>query len=701
MGKDAVKEKVAKKRTIAEKEENEDVGTVVKKEEPEKKKRKTSKKDDTSTDKKKKSKKSKDEGKAKEDEMEVIQKETEEEGEETKPDEDSEGDYTWDDVAEKEKEKEEPLPEGAKPFSDFRISPTTVKLLQDRGFKCLFAIQAQTYDHIYDGKDIIGRARTGSGKTLSFVLPVVEKIFIDMAGKPRSTYGRPPKVVCLSPTRELARQIAKEFDLVAPSLKAVCVYGGAPYTPQENALKRGVDIVIGTPGRVIDMLDRNCLKLTDVKYVILDEADEMLNIGFADAVDKILASAPKPDERQTLLFSATIPPWVQGIAQKHMRPSNLITVDLVGNSKLKAALTVRHLAICCPPPVRISTMADVVKVYAGTGRTIVFANTKAEVNELAMKSSISNVCQVLHGDIAQKQREITLQGFREGRFSCLVATDVAARGLDIDDVDLVIQTQAPKDKETYIHRSGRTGRAGKSGICVTFFTRRDVRDGNLKWLESAVGAKFELIGTPQQPDLIRVATDAVEEKLEHVHDEMIKAFLPSAEKLIQEKGENEALAAALAVISGYTQPLQKRSLLSSTEGYSTVLLKNSLPIRGVGWVFMIIKKFLGDEIEGQVKDIEFCQDEHCAVAELPQALAVKLVESRGIPNGLEITIPNEIPPLKENQRAGGGGRGGGYGGGYGGGRGGRSGGYGGGRGGGRSYGGGGGYGGGRQRRCWR
>jgi len=222
------------------------------------------------------------------------------------------------------------------------------------------------------------------------VLPVVEKIFIDMAGKPRSTYGRPPKVVCLSPTRELARQIAKEFDLVAPSLKAVCVYGGAPYTPQENALKRGVDVVIGTPGRVIDMLDRNCLKLSDIKYVILDEADEMLNIGFADAVDKILASAPKPEERQTLLFSATIPPWVQGIAQKHMRPSNLITVDLVGNSKLKAALTVRHLAICCPPPVRISTMADVVKVYAGTGRTIVFANTKAEVNELAMKSSISN-----------------------------------------------------------------------------------------------------------------------------------------------------------------------------------------------------------------------------------------------------------------------------------------------------------------------
>lgn len=181
----------------------------------------------------------------------------------------------------------------------------------ERGFKCLFPIQAKTYDHIFDGKDLIGRARTGSGKTLSFVLPVIEKIYLEQKNQPRATFGRPPKVVCLSPTRELARQIAKEFDVVAPGLRSVCIYGGAPYLPQENALKRGVDVVIGTPGRVIDMLDRNCLKLGNIQYVILDEADEMLNIGFADAVDKILAAAPKPEERQTLLFSATIPPWVR------------------------------------------------------------------------------------------------------------------------------------------------------------------------------------------------------------------------------------------------------------------------------------------------------------------------------------------------------------------------------------------------------
>lgn len=200
--------------------------------------------------------------------------------------------------------------EGAAPFSQFRLSPGSLKILTERGFKYLFPIQAQTFDHIYDGKDLIGRARTGSGKTLSFVLPVVEKLYMEQKGQLRATFGRSPKVLCLSPTRELARQTAQELDVVAPSLKTVCIYGGAPYMPQENALRRGVDVVIGTPGRVIDMLERKCLKLGTVKYVILDEADEMLNIGFADAVDTILAAAPKPEERQTLLFSATIPPWV-------------------------------------------------------------------------------------------------------------------------------------------------------------------------------------------------------------------------------------------------------------------------------------------------------------------------------------------------------------------------------------------------------
>lgn len=162
-------------------------------------------------------------------------------------------------------------------------------------------------------------------------------------------------------------------------------------------------------------------------------------------------------------------------------------------------------------------------------------------------------------------------------------------------------------------------------MSVTFFTRRDVREGFLRRLEQSVGSKFELIGTPQQPDLIRVAAEAAEEKLEHVHDEMIKAFLPVAEKLIQEKGENVALAAALAVISGYTQPLQKRSLLSSMEGYSTVLLKNSLPIHGVGWVFMIIKKFLGEGAEKQAKDIELCQGKSFSFN--PSLLPARVVHS--------------------------------------------------------------------------
>jgi len=289
---------------------------------PEKKKRKIGSKkkeaNENGTDspkkQKKKSKKSKqpEENGVAKNETEMKVSSTDETAEIANEDSSAESDYTWDDVAPEKiaKEEEEPLPEGAAPFTNFRISPNTIRLLTERGFKCLFAIQAQTYDHIYDGKDLIGRARTGSGKTLSFALPVVEKLAPSSA-QPPSAWGRAPKVLCLAPTRELARQIGKEFELVAPGrLKAVCIYGGAPYLPQENALRRGVDIVIGTPGRVIDMLDRGCLKLSEVRHVILDEADEMLNIGFADAIDKILAAAPNPEERQTLLFSATVPPWV-------------------------------------------------------------------------------------------------------------------------------------------------------------------------------------------------------------------------------------------------------------------------------------------------------------------------------------------------------------------------------------------------------
>jgi len=222
-------------------------------------------------------------------------------------------------------------------ISEFRISQATQQVLRSRGYNVLFPIQANTYDHIYDGKDVIGRALTGSGKTLSFVLPVVERLQ-EQIKDARPAYGRLPSVICLSPTRELARQIAKDFDEIGKRLSTICIYGGSPYGPQEGALRRGVDVVVGTPGRVMDHIQRGTLRLSEVKYVILDEADEMLNIGFKDDVDEILSGAPEPGKRQTLLFSATIPPWVQSIANQHMRREETVTVDLVGKLILQISI---------------------------------------------------------------------------------------------------------------------------------------------------------------------------------------------------------------------------------------------------------------------------------------------------------------------------------------------------------------------------
>jgi ATP-dependent RNA helicase DDX21 len=200
--------------------------------------------------------------------------------------------------------------------------------------------------------------------------------------------------------------------------------------------------------------------LTAIRCVILDEADEMLNMGFSDSVEIILKAAQSKTKFQFLLFSATVPQWVRDVATKWMT-SNHTIVNLVGENSLQTATLVEHLSLCCSAPQRVETITDIVKVYGRDGSTIVFADTKAEANDMAVNSCLSEQCQVLHGDIVQSQRELTLAGFRQKRFKVLIATDVAARGLDISGVDLVIHLRPPRDRDTFIHRTGRTGRAGR------------------------------------------------------------------------------------------------------------------------------------------------------------------------------------------------------------------------------------------------
>lgn len=251
------------------------------------------------------------------------------------------------------------------------------------------------------------------------------------------------------------------------------VYGGVSIEDQTRELKRGVDIFVGTTGRVLDHLHRGNINFQSIKTIVLDEADQMLKLGFKEDIDEILRNVREQciEDLQICLFSATIPDWVRSVANQHMKRDRKM-VDLAKDLKNKTATKVQHLAVNCPYANRLSALADILTVYGGNSKIIVFTQTKQDANALILSDKIKNDIEVMHGDIAQNQREVTMKRFKDGKFKVLVATDVASRGLDIPNVDLVIQLEPPKEVETYIHRSGRTARAGMNGICITFYTSK-------------------------------------------------------------------------------------------------------------------------------------------------------------------------------------------------------------------------------------
>uniref|UniRef100_A0A8C3LQE2 RNA helicase n=1 Tax=Chrysolophus pictus TaxID=9089 RepID=A0A8C3LQE2_CHRPC len=476
----------------------------------------------------------------------------------------------------------------------------TINLLKARGVKYLFPVQVKTFQPIYDGKDLIAQARTGTGKTFSFAIPLTEKLQNDSQDERR---GRSPKVLVLVPTRELAIQVAKDFKNLTRKLSVACFYGGTPYKAQFDLLKSGIDILVGTPGQLKDYIQNSKLDLSNVKHVVLDEVDHMLDMGFAEQVEEILGFAYKKGSEnspQTLLFSATCPRWVYDVAKKYMK-DEYEQVDLIGKKTQRTATTVEHLAIQCRSSQRAEVLGDIIQVYSGShGRTIVFCETKKEANELALNSALKQEAQSLHGDIPQKQREVTLKGFRNGVFEVLIATNVAARGLDIPEVDLVIQCSPPKDVDSYIHRSGRTGRAGRTGICICFYQRRE--EDLLKQVEQKAGITFRRIGVPSATDIIKASSDDAKKCLDAVPPSAIDYFRQSARELIEEKGAVDALAAALAHISGASS-IQQRSLLNSTAGFVTMVLQCSIEMRSMSYAWRGLKEQLGEEIDGKISSI--------------------------------------------------------------------------------------------------
>ena len=352
----------------------------------------------------------------------------------------------------------------AVPFRDLGISEEICSGLEAAGIFTTFPIQALTLPLALRGQDIIGQARTGTGKTLAFGIPLLELIGEGPA--------RTPLALVVVPTRELAIQVADDLRTAAVNMRArvLTVYGGRAYEPQIDALAAGVDIVVGTPGRLLDLAERRHLDLSSVRALVLDEADKMLDLGFLPDVERIVKLTP--EQRQTMLFSATMPGDVVTLARRHMRRPTHIRAE--GHDEPAPAPSTRQHVFRAHQMDKIEVLARVLQAR-NRGLTMVFCQTKRAADQVANALATRGFAvATVHGDLGQGQRERALRAFRSGKVDVLTATEVAARGLDVDDVTHVVNYECPDDEKTYVHRIGRTGRACRAGVAVTFVDWRDM-----------------------------------------------------------------------------------------------------------------------------------------------------------------------------------------------------------------------------------
>ena len=355
-----------------------------------------------------------------------------------------------------------------KSFADFGVTDPIVDALEDKGITHPFPIQALTLGPALDRHDIIGQAKTGTGKTLGFGIPVLEDVIApDEEGYEDLLNPNQPQALIILPTRELTKQVAQDLREAAKylSTRIVEIYGGVAFEPQIEALERGADIVVGTPGRLIDLLRKGHLHLSGVETVVLDEADEMLDLGFLPDVETLLARVP--ENRHTMLFSATMPGPVVALARRFMvQPTHIRAQD--PDDQNQTVNTVKQVIYRVHAMNKVEVVSRILQAE-GRGRTVIFCRTKRTAARLGEDLTARGFAVgSLHGDLGQGAREQALRAFRNGKVDVLVATDVAARGIDVDDVTHVINYQCPEDEKIYIHRIGRTGRAGNSGTAVTF-----------------------------------------------------------------------------------------------------------------------------------------------------------------------------------------------------------------------------------------
>jgi len=384
-------------------------------------------------------------------------------------------------------------------FAGFGFSDALLKTLADKGYTDPSPIQKAAFPDLMLGRDLVGQAQTGTGKTAAFALPLLERL---QSGQ------KTPQVLVLAPTRELAMQVADSFKAYAaghPHLKVLAVYGGSDFRSQISALRRGVDVVVGTPGRVMDHMRQGTLDTSGLRSLVLDEADEMLRMGFIDDVEWILGQLP--EERQVVLFSATMPSEIRRLSKRYLKDPAEVTI----RTKDQEGRRIRQRSITVPMPHKLEALQRVLDACGGEG-VIIFARTKAITLTVAetLEAGGHQVA-VLNGDVPQNQRERTVERLRAGSVDILVATDVAARGLDVDRIGMVINYDMPFDGEAYVHRIGRTGRAGRTGEAVLFVTPRERRFINN--LERASGQPIEPMEVPGNTAINQGRLDRLHKRL--------------------------------------------------------------------------------------------------------------------------------------------------------------------------------------------
>lgn len=421
-------------------------------------------------------------------------------------------------------------------FEELGVRPDLLKGIAELGFETPMPVQEKVIPQLLSGDhDLVALAQTGTGKTAAFGLPLIQRI---------DTERNVPQALVLAPTRELCLQIAgdlADFAKYIPDLEILPVYGGSSIESQIRALRKGVQIIVATPGRLIDLIKRGVVKLNDVHTVVLDEADEMLNMGFVDSINEILTHVP--EDRKMLLFSATMPNEVARIAKRFMKDPE----EIVVGTKNEGAKNVRHIYYMVNAKDKYLALKRIAdnnpNIYA-----IIFCRTRRDTQEIADKLIADGYnADALHGDLSQQQRDMVMKKFRDRVITLLVATDVAARGLDVDDLTHVINYGLPEDTAVYTHRSGRTGRAGKTGVSVAIIHSRE--KGRLREIERIIGKKFERKDVPTPEHIIEKQLYNLADRLERVevNDQEIDRYLPGVAKKLSWLSAEDLLKRVLSL----------------------------------------------------------------------------------------------------------------------------------------------------------